>query len=289
MLFQQVLNGLVAGGIYAMVALGLTLIFGIMRVPNFAHGTTYMIGAYFTYFIIERLEVNLFLGISLAFVLVAVLGFLIEKVVFKPVSNRPTMDAFIIALGLWVVMENVALYLWGPETRIISGGYGDKVIRFLTLTITVNRIIILVGSIVLILAIYLFIKKTKYGKAMQAVAEDKIASALVGISPRRVLGFTFAIGSGLAAAAGGLVGSSFSIFPEMGGMPILKAFCAIVLGGMGSVSGAIFGSFILGLAESLGAAYITSSYKDAFAFIILITVLIIRPHGLLGKEEEERR
>jgi len=287
MLLQQILNGLVAGSIYAAVALGLTLIFGIMRVPNFAHGTTYMVGAYFTFWIIKILNVSLVLSVCLAVILVGFLGFLIEKVVFKPVRNRSTMEAFIIALGLWVVMENAALYLWGPETRLIPSGYGNKVVTFLTLTITINRIIILVGSSLMVIAIYLFVKKTRFGKAMQAVAEDKTAAALVGISPGKIMGFTFTIGSALAAAAGGLVGCTFSIFPEMGGMPILKAFCAIVLGGMGNVAGAIFASFILGLSESLGAAYITSSYKDAFAFFILIAVLIFRPHGLFGKEGEE--
>ena len=287
MLLQQILNGLVAGSIYATVALGLTLIFGIMRVPNFAHGTTYMVGAYFTFWIIRILNVSLVLSVCLAIILVAILGFLIEKVVFKPVRDRSTMEAFIIALGLWVVMENAALYLWGPETRLISTEYGNKIVTFLTLTITINRIIILFGSTAMVFAIYIFVKKTKFRKAMQAVAEDKTASALVGISPGRVMGITFAIGSALAAAAGGLVGSTFSIFPAMGGMPILKAFCAIVLGGMGNVAGAIFASFILGLSESLGAAYITSSYKDAFAFLILISVLMFRPHGLFGREEEE--
>lgn len=286
MLFQQIINGLVTGSIYATVALGLTLIFGILRVPNFSHGATYMMGAYITYWAIKLLNVSLPVSIFIAVILVTIMGFIIEKLVFKPVRDRTTTDAFIIAIGLLIIMENAALYLWGAETKIIDIQYGNKVLIFLNLTITVNRVIIFFSSTIMIIAIYYFVKRTKFGNAMQAMAEDKTASALVGISPNKVMGFTFAISSGLAAAAGGLVGSSFSIFPAMGSMVVLKAFCAIVLGGMGSVLGAIVSSFILGLAESLGAAYITSSYKDAFAFLILIAVLIFRPHGLFGREEE---
>jgi branched-chain amino acid transport system permease protein len=287
MLFQQMLNGLVAGSIYALVATGLTLIFGIMRVPNFAHGTIYMIGAYFTFWIITILKVNLFFSILLTLILVTILGLIIERVVFKPVRNRSATDVFIIALGLWAIMENAAFYIWGPETRLIPSELVNIVLTLSSLTITLNRILILFVSPLILVGIFIFMKKTSFGKAMRAVAEDRTAAGLVGIGSDRVFGITFAVGSALAALAGALVGSTFSIFPAMGAMPILKAFCAIVLGGMGSITGAIFGSYILGLSESLGAAYITSTYKEAFAFLILIVVLLIRPYGLFGKEEEE--
>lgn len=287
MFFQQVLNGLVAGSIYSAVALGLTLIFGIMRIPNFAHGTMYMVGAFFTYSFMNLLGLDLLINICLAIILVAMIGFLTERIVFRPLRNRSTMDAFIIALGLWIIMENAALYIWGPETRIIASRHGNEVLVFWGLTITINRLIIFIGSTLTVLLIYFFVKTTKFGKAMQAVAEDRTGAALVGISPNRVMMFTFAIGSSLAAAAGGLVGSSFSISARMGDMLVLKAFCAIVLGGMGNVAGTIVAGFILGLCESLGAAYITSLYKDGFAFLILITVLVFRPHGLFGTAEGE--
>lgn len=288
MFFQQVLNGLVAGSTYAAVAMGLTLIFGVMRIPNFAHGTIYMVGAYFTYCLVNLLGYHLFISICLAIILVAMLGFLIERIVFRSVGDRSiTMDTFIIALGLWIIMENGALYIWGPETQIIGTSYGNEVLVFWGLTITINRTIIFIASTLTVLLIYFFVETTKFGKAMQAVAEDRIAAALVGISPNRVMMFTFAIGSGLAALAGGLVGSSFSISPRMGDMLILKAFCAIVLGGMGNVGGTVLASFILGLCESLGAAYISSAYKDGFAFLILMAVLVFRPHGLFGRTEGE--
>jgi branched-chain amino acid transport system permease protein len=282
--FQQVINGLVIGSIYAMVALGLTLIFGILHIGNFAHGQLYMLGAFATYWLVTLWGWNIWPSMLVAMGSMALLGIVLERVVFRPVYSAPHINGLIVALGLFIALENIALILWGGEERTLPSPYATKVITLLSISLTLQRLLVFIISILLIFLLYLFIQRTKMGKAIRAVAQDPEVSRLMGIPIHRISATVFAVSSALAAAAGALVGPIFCVFPAMGVTPILKAFVVIVLGGMGSIPGAIFGGFILGIAESLGAGYLSSEYKDAFAFAALILVLMVKPSGLFGKE-----
>ena len=281
--FQQVINGLVIGSIYAMVALGLTLIFGILHIGNFAHGQLYMLGAFATYWLVTLWGWNIWSSMLVAMGSMALLGIVLERVVFRPVYSAPHINGLIVALGLFIALENIALILWGGEERTLPSPYATKVITLLSISLTLQRLLVFIISILLIFILYLFIQRTKMGKAIRAVAQDPEVSRLMGIPIHRISATVFAVSSALAAAAGALVGPIFCVFPAMGVTPILKAFVVIVLGGMGSIPGAIFGGFILGIAESLGAGYLSSEYKDAFAFAALILVLMVKPSGLFGK------
>jgi branched-chain amino acid transport system permease protein len=282
--FQQVINGLVIGSIYAMVALGLTLIFGILHIGNFAHGQLYMLGAFATYWAVTLWGWNIWSSMLVAMGSMALLGMVLERIVFRPVHSAPHINGLIVALGLFITLENVAFILWGGEERMLPSPYATKVITLLSISLTLQRLLVFIISILLIFLLYLFIQRTKMGKAIRAVAQDPEVSRLMGIPIHRISATVFAVSSALAAAAGALVGPIFCVFPAMGVTPILKAFVVIVLGGMGSIPGAIFGGFILGIAESLGAGYLSSEYKDAFAFAALILVLMVKPSGLFGKE-----
>ncbi len=281
--FQQVINGLVIGSIYAMVALGLTLIFGILHIGNFAHGQLYMLGAFATYWLVTLWGWNIWSSMLVAMGSMALLGMVLERIVFRPVHSAPHINGLIVALGLFIALENVAFILWGGEERTLPSPYATKVVTLLNVSLTLQRLLVFIISILLIFLLYLFIQRTKMGKAIRAVAQDPEVSRLMGIPIHRISATVFAVSSALAAAAGALVGPIFCVFPAMGVTPILKAFVVIVLGGMGSIPGAIFGGFILGIAESLGAGYLSSEYKDAFAFAALILVLMVKPSGLFGK------
>ena len=284
-LIQQVINGLVVGSIYAMVALGLTLIFGILHIGNFAHGQLYMLGAFATYWLVTLCGWNIWLATIGAMVLMALMGILLERIVFRPVHSAPHINGLIVSLGLFIVLENLAFILWGGDERMLPSPYATRTISFLSLTLTLQRLLVFVVAVFLIFFLYLFIERTKMGKAIRAVALDPEVARLMGIPIHRISVTVFAVSSALAAAAGALVGPIFSVFPAMGLSPILKAFVVIVIGGMGSIPGAIFGGFVLGIAESLGAGYLSSQYKDGFAFLALIMVLMVKPTGLFGKKE----
>jgi branched-chain amino acid transport system permease protein len=283
-LLQQVANGLVIGSIYAMVALGLTLIFGILHIGNFAHGQLYMLGAFATYWLVSLWGWNIWSSMFVAMALMALLGMVLERIVFRPVRSAPHINGLIVALGLFIALENIAFILWGGDERTLPSPYATKMITILSISLTIQRLLVFAVSILLISLLYLFIQKTKMGKAIRAVAQDPEVARLMGIPIYRISATVFAVSSALAAAAGAMVGPIFCVFPTMGLIPILKAFVVIVLGGMGSIPGAIFGGFILGVAESLGAGYLSSEYKDAFAFAALILVLMVKPSGLFGKE-----
>jgi len=285
MFLQQVVNGLVLGGAYALISVGMTMIFGIMNISNFAHGTIYMLGGYAIYFLSTVFKQPFFLAVALAMFAVGLVGIAMERIVFRPIYGGPVLNDLLIALGLSVVLENGALLLWGSQTKSVRTPYTDIVLRFGGVSVTLQRLIVLAASVVLIAALYLFLNRTRYGKAIVATSQNPKGAALVGIDLDRVYMATFAISSGLAAAAGALLAPLFYVFPTMGSMPLLKAFVVVVLGGMGNVQGAVVGGFLVGIAESLGGAYISSDYKNVFSFIILIAVLLIRPQGLFGRSE----
>jgi len=279
-------NGLILGGAYALISVGMTMIFGIMNISNFAHGTIYMLGGYCVYFFSMAFGVPFFLAVALSILAVGVAGIAMERIVFKPVYGGPVLNDLLISLGLAVFLENGALLLWGSTSLSVKTPYTDVIIRIFSASVTLQRIIVLVASIVLIGALYGFLNSTRFGKAIVATSQNPRGAALVGVDLSQVYMATMAISSGLAAAAGALLAPIFYVFPTMGSTPLLKAFVIVVLGGMGNVQGAVVGGFLVGIAESLGGAYISSAYKNVFAFIILIGVLLIRPQGLFGRSEK---
>lgn len=279
-------NGLILGGAYALISVGMTMIFGIMNISNFAHGTIYMLGGYCVYFFSMAFGVPFFLAVALSILAVGVAGIAMERIVFKPVYGGPVLNDLLISLGLAVFLENGALLLWGSTSLSVKTPYTDVIIRIFSASVTLQRIIVLVASIVLIGALYGFLNSTRFGKAIVATSQNPRGAALVGVDLSRVYMATMAFSSGLAAAAGALLAPIFYVFPTMGSTPLLKAFVIVVLGGMGNVQGAVVGGFLVGIAESLGGAYISSAYKNVFAFIILIGVLLIRPQGLFGRSEK---
>ncbi|MHB1651719.1 MAG: branched-chain amino acid ABC transporter permease [Desulfitobacteriaceae bacterium] len=282
LLIQQIVNGLTLGSIYCLVALGLTLIYGIMEVPNFAHGHIYMIGAYITFFLMTLYGVNYWLASIITAVVLAVLGIVLERVVFHPMRNSPSSNKFIAAVGAMLFLEALAQVLWTADYRKMPNVY-DNVIIIGGIRITEQRLIIIASAIILMIALNLFLKRTMVGSTIEAMAQNRDGARLVGIDVNRVGMLTFAVAAILAGAAASLAGPIFLVYPAMGSLIIMKAFVIIVIGGMGSVPGAVLGGFILGLTESLGATYISSNYKDVVAFAVLVLILSIKPSGLFAK------
>jgi branched-chain amino acid transport system permease protein len=284
-LLQQIVNGLVSGSIYVLMALGLTMIFGVLSIINFAHGEIYMLGGYFTYTLCVLLGVPYLLAMVLAMIAVGMIGIVVEKTLFKPLRGTYFLNTLLVSLGLSIVLQNVVLLLWKPDPRKIPVPYGRDVIEFLGISITLQRFLVIVVTAVLCLCIYYFIKKTKIGKCMRATAQEPEGAALIGVDIDRVFSVTIAVGSLLAAAAGSMIGAIFVIEPAMGIVPVLKAFIVVIVGGFGSLFGALMAGLLLGLTESFAGAYVSSTYMDVISFVILILVLLFRPEGLFGKVE----
>ncbi len=282
LLIQQTVNGLTLGSIYCLVALGLTLIYGIMEVPNFAHGHFYMIGGYVTFFMMTLYGINYWVSALISGLVLAVCGILLERLVFNPMRHTPHSNQFIAAVGAMLFLEASARVLWGSDFRSIPAIY-DKVLVFGGVRLTEQRLIIIAGAVVLMVVLYIFLKHTMIGSTIEAMAQNRDGASLVGIDVNRVAMLTFAVASILASAAASLAGPIFLVYPAMGSLIIMKAFVIIVIGGMGSIPGAVLGSFILGMTESLGATYISSSYKDVIAFAILVLILSLKPSGLFAK------
>jgi branched-chain amino acid transport system permease protein len=283
--FQQLINGVILGSVYALMALGLTLIYGILHVPNFAHGMIYMLGAYVSFFLVVDYQLNFFAAVGLSMIIMAGLGVVIERVFFRPVQGASPINAFIAALALLIILENGAVLLWGAEFRKFPPLL-DQQVSFWGISITLQRLLMTVATALIILVLHLFVQKTLVGRTIRAVGQDREAALLLGVSPNRVGSVIFALGSALAAAAGSLIGPIFLVHPHMGMAPLLKAFAVIILGGMGSIPGAILGGLILGVFEGLGAGYISAEYKDLFAFGTMVAVLSVKPSGLFGRGEK---
>lgn len=283
--FQQVLNGAMLGSTYAMVALGLTLVFGILHVPNFAHGHIYMLGAYVTFFLITLYGFGFWPAVIVSMLMLGLAGMVIERLVFRPLKNQPPINMFIAAIGLLLLLENGVIVIWGPGAKRIPNPYPDTV-SFLGLTTSQQRLIVIVVAVVMILLLQLFIKKTLHGTSIEALAQDREGAELVGINVNRVSSMTFAISAALAAAAASLMAPIFMVSSTMGSLLVMKAFVIIILGGLGSMQGAILGGYMLGLIEALGGGFISAAYKDVFAFGALVLILALKPTGLFGKEPE---
>lgn len=288
--FQQLVNGLSLGSIFALVALGYTMVYGIIKLINFAHGDIYMVGAYVGFFVMTNLNLNVFIALPLAMAVCAILGVVIEKVAYKPLRNSSRIASLITAIGVSLLLQNTMMYFMGAGARAYPEN-ALPMVRFEIggVMITSTQIVIFVISIILMILLQLIVKKTKMGKAMRAVSADKDAAELMGINTNNVISFTFAIGSALAGAAGLLVGLYYNqITPFMGTTPGLKAFIAAVFGGIGNIPGAMLGGVSIGVIETLIAGYGFSSFKDAVVYIVLIVILLFKPSGLLGKNVKEK-
>lgn len=279
---QQFVNGLTLGSIYSLVALGLTLIYGIMHVPNFAHGHLYMFGGFFTFFLMTSFGVNYWLTALLTALGLAIMGVLLERVVFNPMRNTPASNKFIAAVGAMFFLEALARVLWGSDYRKIPGIY-DNVVQVFGVRLTEQRLIVIAATVILMVALYLFLKHTMVGATIEAMAQNREGAGLVGIDVNKTAILTFAVASMLAGFAATLAGPLFLVYPSMGSLMVMKAFVIIVIGGMGSIPGAVLGGMILGLTESLSATYISSDYKDVVAFLVLIIILSVRPAGLFAR------
>ena len=285
---QQVINGLALGSVYALIALGYTMVYGIIGLINFAHGDIYMMGAFFGFFASTSFGLPFIPTLIVAMIGSALLGVIIEKIAYKPLRNSPKLYLLITAIAMSLLLENGSRlnFIFGPDYRTYPDKLlPQKVIYIGSLQLNSLQILIMLISVLLALLLQVFVFKTKVGKAMRATSFDKDAAALMGINVDNIISVTFAIGSALAGAAGVLVGILYArIDPYMGIMPGLKAFVAAVLGGIGIIPGAMLGGIIMGLAETFTKVYISSSLSDAIAFAILIIILIIKPSGLLGKK-----
>jgi branched-chain amino acid transport system permease protein len=279
LLGQQLLNGLVTGSVYSLVALGLTLIYGTMQVPNFAHGQLYMLGAYVAYTLVTAADVPYWLAAAGAMLALGGAGVVLERLVFRPLRHAPHLNAMIAALGVMLCLEAVAQRIWGEEFRYMPSPY-ESVVTLAGLPIAGHRLILLGAAATLMIALLLFLTRTVAGAAIRATAQNHEGALLVGIDTDRVAAVTFAVSSALAAGAGALVAPISLVYPAMGALVTLKAFAIVVLGGMGSVPGALIGGYLLALAESLGGTYVSASYQDLIAFIVLALVFSVRPAGL---------
>ncbi|MCT4377802.1 branched-chain amino acid ABC transporter permease [Leuconostoc falkenbergense] len=286
---QQVINGLMLGSVYALLALGYTMVYGIIKLINFAHGDIYMLGAYFGYFFIKVLHLNFFIALVLAMAVSAVIGVLIEYIAYRPLRHSPRIAVLISALGISFLLENGMTYLYGSDQRSFPQAIKTVQYHFYGIQVSNIQLIIAVTSVVLMLLLTYVVKRTKMGRAMRAVSADPDAATLMGININHTISFTFAIGSALAAAGGVLIGLYYnSIDPLMGMTPGLKAFVAAVLGGIGIIPGAAVGGWLIGILETMVQATSFSAYKDAVVYAMLIVILLIKPTGILGKNKREK-
>jgi branched-chain amino acid transport system permease protein len=280
--FQQTINGIMLGSTYVLVALGVTMIYGIMRLPSFAHGHFYMLGAYITFFLITLYNFSYWPALILSMVVLFFIGGLVERIVFRPLREQSQISNFIAAIGILLFIEHMVTVIWGPHSHRIPNPYPEHIYLF-GASVSQQRLIVILAAVVLIALLQLFIKKTVIGFTMEATAQDREGAALVGINVNRVSSLTFSIACALAAAAASLVAPIFVIVPGMGSLLVMKAMVIFILGGLGSIPGAIIGGYISGLIEALGGGYISSEYKDVFAFGALILILAIKPTGIFGK------
>lgn len=290
-IIQQLINGISLGSIYALIALGYTMVYGIINLINFAHGDIYMMGAYIGYFLTTFTGLGFFPALIIAMLSCSILGMVIEKIAYKPIRNSTRISALITAISVSLFLQYTMMYFVGPQTRTFPEVLDSKRINILgeKVFLDMKNIYIVLITLSLMIILQFVIQRTKIGKAMRAVSLDKEAAELMGINVDRTISYTFAIGSALAGAAGVLVGIYYNtINPLMGSVPGLKAFIAAVLGGIGIIPGAVFGGFFLGMTETVVSAYGGSVFKDAVAFAILIVVLLVKPNGLLGKTVREK-
>ena len=295
---QQLLNGLIKGSLYAMMALGYTMVYGILGIINFAHGEVFMIGA-----MVAMSALTLILGMGmpavpalLAAILLAMMAcmatsFLIERLAYRPLRHAPKLAPLITAIGVSFMLQALAMLIWGREHFPFPEVFpAERITLFGNVGITLREIIIVAVSMLMMGGLFVLVNRTRLGRAMRATAENVNVTALMGVNPNKVISATFMIGAALAAVAGVLFASNYGgkVHFYMGFIPGMKAFVAAVLGGIGNIPGALVGGLVLGLVEALGAGYISAEYEDVFAFVVLVAVLVFRPSGLLGQRTADR-
>ncbi len=283
------ISGLSLGSIYAIIALGYTMVYGIAKMLNFAHGDVIMVGSYICFFAMMRYNLPPVVGVILAVIVCTVLGIVIERLAYKPLRQAASLAVLITAIGVSYFLQNAALLLWSSSPKVFPSVIGNGKIQLGSLTISYVTLLTVAVCLVIMFALTWFTGNTKKGKAMRACSEDKGAAQLMGIDVNGTISMTFAIGSGLAAIAGVLLCSAYpTLVPTTGSMPGIKAFTAAVFGGIGSIPGAFLGGLLLGVIETFSKAYISTQLSDAVVFSVLIIVLLVRPAGLLGKTINEK-
>jgi branched-chain amino acid transport system permease protein len=287
-LIQLLINGLIAGAIYALVACGFSLIYSTCKFVHFAHGATIAFSSYILYFLFSALGLNFWVSVILAIMFASAFGLSMNFVIYRPLRKRKASNVILLlaSFALLILLESLILIFFGADVKTIGYIKVAKGLDFLGAIITPLQILIIVSSVVLLAFLFLFMKKTKIGKAMRAVSDNKDVAEIVGISSERIYNWSFAIGSAIAGIAGILIGLEQNLEPVMGTNLMIKGFTAAIIGGIGSVPGAILGAFLLGLVENFGIWFLPSGYKDAIAFIILFIFLLFRPKGILGIKKQ---
>ena len=288
---QYLINGVSIGSVYAIIALGYTMVYGIAKMLNFAHGDVIMVGAYMSYSVTSYLGLPTSVAILVAVVVCTLLGVLIEGLAYKPLRGVPSLAVLITAIGVSYFLQNAAQLIWGSAPKNFKSIVTMKPVVLFDgqLTVTGEVIYTIVASVLIMVALTLFINKSRMGKAMRAVSEDRDAAQLMGINVNQTISTTFAIGSALAAVAGVLLCSTVpTLMPTTGSMPGIRAFTAAVFGGIGSIPGAMLGGILLGIIETFSKAYLSTQFSDAIVFLVLIVILLVKPAGLLGKQIQEK-
>ena len=284
-LLQHLLNGLLLGSTYSLLGIGLTLIFGLMNVVNFAHGEFYTLGAYLTFAGLTVASVNFVLAIPLTILAGMAVGAACERLLLRPLRAASIDTTMLVMIGLWIALQNAELLIWGGVAKSVPTPFSTQPVVAGPVSVAPLRLFVFAVSALLIAAAHLVLARTKLGKAMRATFQDRETAALMGVSIERIHTITFALGAGLAAAAGALLGPVFLVYPSMGDLAALKAFSVVILGGLGNFAGAAVGGLLLGIAEELGAGYVSSGYRDAIGFVIIVAMLLWRPSGLFARAE----
>ncbi len=284
---QVLFWGIYAGCIYMLLATGLTLIFGVMKVVNFAHGEFLMLGSYVTFWIVNLLGINPYVAIIPSMLLLGLLGVAVERLAFRPILGTGKLNEIFVSLGLIYVLQNGVAFLWGDDFRSMHSPYAAKTIPLGGINLPLDYVILVVITALILLALHVFLRRTSLGRAMRATSQNRKAAMLMGVDVERIDMLSFGLGVALAAAAGSLWAISGQLFnPYSGSIPAIKAFAIIILGGLGSIKGAIIGGLIYGIAENAGSYLFGNYWKDAISFIILIAVLVVKPQGIFGEGEE---
>src|SRR5215510_11760734 len=282
-LLQHLLNGLLLGATYSLLGIGLTLVFGLMNVVNFAHGEFYTLGAYAVFAALVGMSVSFFVAIPLAILGGAAAGALCERLLLRPLRGESIDTVMLVMIGLWIAMQNAELLGWGGVARSVPSPFGTTPWALGPVSVSPLRLFVFAAAALLIAGAHLLLARTRLGRAMRATFQDRDTAALMGVDIERIHTITFAFGAGLAAAAGALLGPVFLLYPSMGDLASLKAFSVVILGGLGNLAGAALGGLLLGVAEELGAGYVSSGYRDAVGFVAIILVLLFRPAGLFAR------
>jgi branched-chain amino acid transport system permease protein len=280
-LLEQTINGLMAGSVYVLVALGMVLIYGVMHVLNFAHGVLLMVGAYVCHFFFTRVTDSYILAILLSVAVLALLGIGLERAVFRPLHGN-LRNQVIASLGLILAIEHLVIAIWGPNALQMNVPATAALVPIGELRFPVQHLLVIGVTLVVVVTLFVFLKVSKFGTAIRATSQDRMAAMVVGIPVERIDWITFALGTALAALGGALIGPLFLVFPQMGDAPMVKGLAGILLGGMGSVPGAVIGGFIIGIAESISTLFLPTDYRDSVAFTVMVLILLAWPRGLFG-------